>query len=204
MSMYLRRLNGILSFIVILFGIYIVALPFLPQIEYWIRDKSPEYIAPYSGKLAEAEGNDTQLPTPIENRLVIPAIGINEEILESNSISAINNGGTWRLPNTAKPTEDKNTVIVGHRFFGSDASTFYHLDKVKIGQLLAVYWEGKELLYEVVESKIVSSSAIEIEAPTDKKQLTIYTCTPIWTAKDRLVIIAKPIDSNSTKLLENM
>jgi sortase A len=201
--MRLRRLNGLLSFIVILLGIYIIAMPFLPQLEYWFRDKSPEYVAPYSGKLAASQGNTTDLPAPIENRLVIPSIGLNEEILESNSITAINNGGTWRRPNSAIPTDDDNTVIVGHRFYGSNTSTFYHLDKVKIGQLLAVYWEGQEILYEVVESKIVNPTAIEIEAPATEKQLTLYTCTPIWTARDRLVIIAKPVDPNSTNLSEN-
>jgi LPXTG-site transpeptidase (sortase) family protein len=55
-----------------------------------------------------------------------------------------------------------------------------------------------------VESKIVDPSAVEIEAPTTQKQLTLYTCTPIWTAKERLVIIAKPTDPNSANLLENI
>jgi LPXTG-site transpeptidase (sortase) family protein len=63
-----------------------------------------------------------------------------------------------------------------------------------VGQKLALFWEGKEYLYEVTETKVVEATAVEIEAPTKDKQLTIYTCTPIWTAKQRLVVIALPVD----------
>jgi len=188
----LRRTNSLLTFIVILLGLYIAVAPFLPQIEFWLRDKSPAYSAPYGGSLAESVGNTTSNPTPEENRIVIPSIGLNEPILESSNIGIITNGGTWRRPASAVPTEDNNTVIVAHRYYGNDTSTFYHLDKVQIGQMLAVYWEGHETLYEVIETKTVDPSAVEIEAPTTEKQLTLYTCTPIWSARNRLVVIAKP------------
>lgn len=189
----LRRFNSFLSFIVILLGLYIAITPFLPQISYWLRDKSPEYTAPYGGELAKAEGSDSSAPVPIDNRLVIPSIGINEPIIEGSNIWVITNGGTWLRPKSASPDGNGNTVIVGHRFYGNDISTFYHLDKVKIGQLMAVYWNGKETLYEVTETKVVDPTAVGIEAPTSEKQLTLYTCTPIWTAKNRLVVIAKPV-----------
>jgi LPXTG-site transpeptidase (sortase) family protein len=190
----LKKFNNLLSFVVIMLGLYIVITPLLPQIEYWLRDKSPTVIAPYGGDLARSVGNDTSLPPPIDNRIVIPSIGVNEPIIESTTINSINNGGTWRRPNTASPTEIDNTVIVGHRYFGNDISTFYHLDKLKVGQLLAVYWEGEEILYEVVETKIVDPSTVEIESSTSEQRLTLYTCTPIWTARDRLVVIAKPVN----------
>lgn len=193
----LRKFNNLLSFVVILLGLYITITPLLPQIEYWLRDKSPEASAPYGGDLAKSAGSDSTLPPPIDNRIVIPSIGVNEPIAESSSITAINNGGTWRRPNTSNPPDIDNTVIVGHRYFGNDVSTFYHLDKVEIGQLLAVYWNGEEILYEVVETKVVDPSAVEIEASTSEQQLTLYTCTPIWTARDRLVVIAKPINQEN-------
>ena len=116
--------------------------------------------------------------------------------MEGNSIAIISKGGTWRRPQSATPLDDGNTVIVGHRYYGSNVSTFYHLDKVLVGQKLALYWEGQEYLYEVTESKVVGPSAVEVEAPTQDKRLTIYTCTPIWTAKNRLVIIAKPLGAS--------
>lgn len=191
--MTLRKFNNILSILVIGLGLYIALSPFLPQIAYLLRDKSPTISAPYSGSLAESVGSNATEQIPSDNRIVIPSIQINEPIVTSNTINSIKDGGTWLRPNSKSPNDDGNTVIVGHRFYGSNVSTFYHLDKVKIGEKLAIYWEGAEILYEVTEVKIVDATQVEIEAPTKDKQLTLYTCHPIWTAKQRLVVIAKPI-----------
>lgn len=195
--MTLRRFNNLLSALVIGLGLYIAITPFLPMIGFWLTDKSPESRAPYSGVLAEIEGSDSDAPAPDENRIVIPSIQVDEPILESSNIGIINDGGTWRRPNTAVPTEVDNTVIVGHRWFGAEVSTFYHLDKVLPGQKLAIYWEGEEILYEVIDKRIVDASAVEIEKSTSHKTLTIYTCDPIWTAKNRLVITAEPVEDVS-------
>jgi len=191
--MTLRRFNNWLSVVVILFGGYIALSPLFPRVAYFFQDKSPEVSAPYSGELAQEIGSSSTASRPQDNRIVIPSIQINEPILEGSNIWVIRKGGTWRRPQSATPTENNNTVIVGHRYYGSNVSTFYNLDKVKIGQKLALYWEGKEILYEVTESKIVAATAVEIEAPSKEKKLTIYTCNPIWTAKDRLVVIARPV-----------
>ncbi len=191
--MSLRKFNNCLSAVVIVLGLYIALSPLAPQAGYLIRDKSPNASAPYSGALAESVGSSAKTQTPTDNRLVIPSIQINEPIMESNTINSIKDGGTWLRPNSKPPNADGNTVIVGHRFYGSNVSTFYHLDKVLVGQKLAIYWEGKEILYEVEEVKIVDATALEIEAPSVDKKLTLYTCHPIWTAKQRLVVIAKPV-----------
>jgi LPXTG-site transpeptidase (sortase) family protein len=191
--MTLRQFNNFLSVIVIMLGMYISASPFLPNLTRLTTDKSPEASAPYAGVLADSIGSSTTTAIPEENRIVIPSIQVNEPILEGSNIWVINKGGTWRRPQTSTPTQNNNTVVVGHRYYGNNISTLYHLDKVLIGQKIAVYWEGKEILYEVTETKIVKASAVEIEAPTKEKQLTIYTCHPIWTAKERMVVIAKPI-----------
>lgn len=189
----LRTFNHLLSIVVVVIGVYILITPLLPQVSYWLRDTSPETLAPFEGELAKSQGSSSSLAIPKENRLLIPSIGINEPIKESTTIDVIKDGGTWRRPQTAVPTDIDNTVIVGHRYYGSEVSTFYHLDKVEIGQDIAIYWDGKEILYEVSEIKVVPATAIEIEAPTDEKLLTLYTCTPVWTGKDRLVVVAKPI-----------
>ncbi len=188
-----RRFNNLLSVIVILLGLYIAVSPFLPEISYRLRDKSADASAPYSGDLAQSVGSNSNSEIPQENRIVIPSIQVNEPIKESSNIGVINDGGTWRRPNVSTPDQNDNTVIVGHRFFKDNISTFYHLDKVKPGHRLAVYWDGKEYLYEVTETKVVDPSAVEIENRSDEKKLTIYTCTPIWTARERLVVIAKPV-----------
>jgi len=197
MTITLRKFNNVLSLIVAGIGLYIALAPFLPVILFTFQDKSPEASAPYSGQLAKSEGSSATASIPDDNRLVIPSIQIDEPILEGDNIGLITDGGTWRRPNTANPTELNNTVIVGHRWYGDNVSTFYHLDKVQVGQKMAIYWEGEEIVYEVSEKKIVDATAVEIEGETDEKQLTIYTCDPVWTAKNRLVIVAKPVSDQA-------
>ena len=196
----MKKFNNFLSLVVIVLGLYIAVTPFLPQLEFWFRDTNPEHTAPYGGNLAKSSGSSTTNPPPKENRIVIPSISLNEPILESSNINVITNGGTWRRPSSATPKDNNNTVIVGHRYYGNNISTFYNLDKVKVGQLLAVYWEGQEFLYEVTETKVVTPSTVDIEAPTSERQLTLYTCTPIWTARNRLVVIAKPVQPGAEEL----
>ncbi|MCA9346023.1 sortase [Candidatus Saccharibacteria bacterium] len=192
--MTLRRFNNLLSILVIMLGVYIAISPFIPEITYKFRDKSPEHVAPYSGELAKEYGSRTEVSPPTENRLVIPSIGLNEIIKEGNYINVIKDGGTWHRPNTVTPDQSGNSVIVGHRFYGSNLSTFYNLDKVVAGDKLAIYWDGVELLYEVFEVKVVDPTAVEIESPTATRQLTLCTCHPLWTSSQRLVVIARPVN----------
>jgi sortase A len=53
-----------------------------------------------------------------------------------------------------------------------------------------LHWEGKPYRYMVKNILVVSPSQINIEEPTGENILTLYTCTPLWSAKDRLVIQA--------------
>ncbi len=190
----LRRFNNILSLIIILLGLYIALQPLLPQIGYLFRDKSPAAIAPYGGLLAEENGNTAPKPIPEDNRIVIPALSLDQPIKEGRDIWVIHDGGTWRRPHTSTPDKGGNTVIVGHRYYASKASTFYSLDKLEYHQKLAVYWEGKEYLYQIESIKVVDPKEIEVEGATEEPTLTLYTCHPLWSAKNRLVITAKLIN----------
>lgn len=196
----LHKFNNFLSFVVVALGLYIALIPLLPTIQLWWKQRGGVHV-PYSGALANASVNASKdnNPIPKDNRIVIPSISVNEPVFEGSSISVIDNGGTWRRPNSSNNPSSSNMVIVGHRFtYTNPYGSFYHLDKLKIGDHLAVYWQGKEYVYEVAETKVVEPTAQEVEAKTNNAQLTLYTCTPIWSAKQRLVVIAKPVDLNSS------
>jgi LPXTG-site transpeptidase (sortase) family protein len=199
--MNLRRFNHALTGLIALVGFYIILSPFMPTVQLWLADSSPESRAPYAGALAALESSSASA-APDGNRLVIPSILLNEPIYESNTINAIADGGTWRRPASSTPFEPGNTVIVGHRFFGRNVSTFYHLEKVTAGEKIAVYWEDKEMIYQVEEVKVVSPEAVDIESRTKDTRLTLYTCTPIWTARERLVVIARPVDKIEDRGME--
>lgn len=195
-----RRLNNILTILVLAGSLYLIVIPVWPKITWLFKDKSVS--APYEGRLHSAvsgENHDNPVkPTPKDNRIVIPSALIDEPIYTGSNIWVIENGGSWlKNLNVTSPKEQGNTVIVGHRFTYRDPEgAFYNLDKVSVGDLLAVYWGGEELLYTVTETKVVPATALEIESNTSDRQLTLYTCTPLVTAQNRLVIIAKPTEEN--------
>lgn len=156
-------------------------VPVLPQVSYVTKS------------ITNANGlkKDTVNQVPQDNRLMIQKIGLNVPINEGQNISALNTG-SWRRPNTSSPNKDGNTVIVGHRFTYRGNDMFYHLDKVKQGDNIRIWWEGKKYDYTVRAISEVGPEKTEVEAPTEIKQLTLYTCTPLWSAKNRLVVVAKP------------
>ena len=41
---------------------------------------------------------------------------------------------------------------------------------------------------------VVTPNQTAIQAPTNDNRLTLYTCTPLWTARNRLVVIAERLD----------
>lgn len=195
----LRHFNNFLTAIVIALSTYMILFPFLPYLELWRNSISDETGGVrYQGILAAESGqadNQNLSEPPQDNRLVLPSISLNEEVIVGDNPNLVHLGA-WHRPNTSTPDKGGNTVIVGHRFSYSSPATFYHLDKIKSGDKFAIWWEGKEYVYKVFETKIVPATAIEIERNTDKPIATLYTCTPIWTATNRLVVRAELINQD--------
>ncbi len=193
-----RQINNFLTIVVIVGALYIAVAPYWPNITWLFRDKTSS--APYAGELRSTTiKSGTVEPLPKDNRIVIPTAQINLPILEGSGIWVIDSGGSWRKDlNTTSPKDIGNTVIIAHRFsYQNPSGGFYHLDKVKVGDKLAIYWQGEELLYTVAETKTVPESATEIENETTERTLTLYTCTPVITAENRLVVIAKPVETGA-------
>lgn len=194
-----KQVNDGLSVVAVLLGVYIAVAPFLPNLSLWYKGAfqgGSGYT--YQGELASLDGEDVsseQLPPPEENTLLIPEIFLDQKILEGQTIDVIASGDVWRRPNTSTPDAGGNTVIVGHRWSYNNDGTFYHLDKLEVGDKFSVYWNKQEYVYEVFETKVVPPTEVSIEGTSEESVLTLYTCTPLWTATNRLVVISKLISS---------
>lgn len=193
----LRAINRLLSTLVALLALFILASPLLPLLTYQVGrwfDTTDGYR--YQSNLATASGAGlgSLIPVPRDrNILVIPQIGVDAEILEGSSASVLNRG-LWRRPRTGTPEKGGNTVITGHRFlYTNGPNTFYALDKMRIGDRFLIFWNGEEYDYEVEDIRTVTSDRVEIERNTKDDIVTLYTCTPLWTSKNRLVVRAKRI-----------
>jgi sortase A len=132
---------------------------------------------------------------PKDNRLVIPKIGVNAKIVEGSSENVMYKG-VWHIPSTSSPDKEGNTVISGHRFQyrPPNNTTFYLLDKLGKGDYLIVYWQGKEYDYRVTKTMVVGPKESSLLENTTKPILSLFTCTPLFTTKQRLFVIGELIN----------
>jgi sortase A len=170
-------------------------LPFLPKFSYWINDAKGLHKSPYVLRNS-TEVIDVPKPKPLDNRLVIPSIGVDQGVFQDGESSL--DKGLWLRPQGVAPDIDGNVVIAGHRFtYKNPNGEFYNLDKVKPGDVIAIFWDQKEYNYVAREIIVVPANALYIEDPTDQPQLTLYTCTPVWSTANRLVVVADLIYKES-------
>lgn len=201
LDLILLQVNRFLIIIFLILITYILWIPFLGEITRLVRsssDKTNGYVYQSRRALEQIKSGAIQIeqrslkPIPLDNTLVIPKISVDAKVLEGNTADILNTG-FWRRPKSSSPDKGGNVVITGHRFlYTSGPNTFYDLDKVHKGDDIILYWGGKEYSYVVDEVKIVAPTAVEIEEPTQEDVLTLYTCTPLWTSKQRLVVKARP------------
>lgn len=93
------------------------------------------------------------------------------------------------------PDKGGNTVIFGHRFkfMPPIGNTFYNLDKLLVGNEFELVWLGQKYKYRVIENKIIQPTDLSVLEQTSHSQITLITCSPLFSTKERLVVIAELI-----------
>lgn len=182
---------------------YLIISPFYPNIKYKITYDNPEIIADAKNeekvreKTAEIINSLPESEYLISpNRLIITKIGVNAPIVESNNEQYGLSRGAWHVPESSTPDKGGNTVITGHRFkyLPPNNVTFYLFDKLEAGDLISVIWQEKNYLYKIKETKIVPNTDLSVLNQTDESILTMFTCHPIYSTENRLVIVASLVD----------
>lgn len=189
---------------IVLVNLYTIALPFAPRLSYWWHTRgTTTATSSVETYFKKTSGDTTATKTDEEtsgNRLIIPRMLMNTEIIEGSIEQQYANlkKGAWRLPFSSTPGKGGNTVIVGHRFTYTEVrSIFYYLDKLQIGDEIGIQWEGKTYTYRVRSIETVAPTDTRVQEATDDTRLTLYTCTPLWNPKERLVVVAQPINEGS-------
>lgn len=184
-----KNIKRILLFLVAIsllaLAIYIALLLFWPKAH---KPKTTE----------ETQQTITQAQEEGKNILIIPAIGVNTQVLEGGE-EQLDHGVLHWLPKNGNPESGGNTILTGHSFVWGyipqqikEKSIFYNLHEVKVGDPIEVVWNKKHYSYKVTEVKSVKPNQTEIQDKTADPQLTVYTCTIGGSADGRVVVIAKP------------
>ncbi|SEF48457.1 sortase A [Butyrivibrio sp. Su6] len=123
--------------------------------------------------------------------LRIPSIDSENVVTEGTSKEALK-AALGHESDTVLPGELGNCVIAGHRNY-TFGKFFNRLEEVEIGDMIYIDTPTDTYSYRVYEIKTVKPEDVEILENTDKEILTLYTCTPIYIATHRLVVIAERV-----------
>lgn len=196
-----------LEFLAVAVFLYLVLSPFWPLWRYrWSMSQQSVTAFTDLGQVKQTvellSATDSQQPSDkqgkqavspgLGNRLLIGKIGVDTPIIDSTSETYGLNHGAWRYPGSSTPDQGGNTVLTGHRFkyLPPNNLTFYLFDQLQSGDLIAVKWQGQDYYYRVRGSKIVEPTDLSVLAPSSQPILTMFTCDPIFSQDQRLVIIA--------------
>ena len=122
-------------------------------------------------------------------RLIIPAIGLDEVVVEGVGDAELN-AGPGHLPGSAVPGEKGNAVISAHR-----DRHFSTLGELAIGDTVYTETLSKRTGWMVTKRRVVGAGKPALFS-TDAPMLTLTTCWPIryfGSAPDRLIIEAKHV-----------
>lgn len=198
-----KRLSLLFGGIVlIIIGAIGFTFPFLP-----FRFSSDfEYLSDVAAQSAFAHvassSGESLLPKPsidpshpsIQNRLIIQSIGVDMPLIQDSSANALLKGG-WVFPGTSTPPHGGNTVIFGHRvrYLPPISNTFYHLDRVRIGDTLSITWQNATYVYRVVETKMIEPTDLSVLDTSSTSRVTLITCAPLFSTRQRLAVVAERI-----------
>ena len=141
----------------------------------------------------------TSPPPPIEPivyangdvvaRIEIPSIGLDSKVVQGVTPEDLKKG-PGHYPDTPMPGELGNAAIAGHRT--TYGEPFSNLDGVEPGAEIIVTTVNGRFVYRATGSEVVSPAASEVVATTDPTvaRLTLTTCHPRWTARERLIVYA--------------
>ncbi len=121
-------------------------------------------------------------------RIKIPAIGVDVIVVEGTSASALR-AGAGHYPSTPLPCELGNVAIAGHRT--TYGRPFNQLDRLKPGDEITLETPVGTCKYTVNrEPFVIVPTDLSVLDPTTEGTLTLTTCHPKGSARQRLIVKA--------------
>ncbi|MGQ0824605.1 MAG: sortase [Actinomycetota bacterium] len=121
-------------------------------------------------------------------RIKIPKIGLDHAVYEGVSLTVIDVGpGHW--PGTPVPGGYGNSVFGGHRV--TNSHPFRDVDQLALGdEIVFELTDGTRPVYAVTEQFVVDPDAMWIVDQVDASIVTLFSCHPKGSARQRIVIRA--------------
>lgn len=125
--------------------------------------------------------------------LRIPKIGVDTVVVEGTDAADLRQGPGHYI-GTPLPGEAGNAAIAGHRT--TYGAPFYNLDALGRGDAIVLSTTQGVFTYSVERSVVVSPGDMSVLTPSAAPELTLTTCTPRFSASDRLVVQATLVQAS--------
>jgi sortase A len=119
--------------------------------------------------------------------LRIPKLGLDQYVVQGVGLGDLRKG-PGHYPETPLPGEQGNAAIAGHRT--TYGAPFNRLGELVDGDELQVTTLKGNYTYKVARVHVVKPSQVEVLNPTPSPTLTLTTCHPKYSAKERLIVVA--------------
>jgi len=121
-------------------------------------------------------------------QIVIESAAVDHVVVEGVDRTSLRRG-PGHMPWTPLPGQPGNAVISGHRT--TYGAPFHDLDAVEVGDEIVVETVIGRHVYEVRSVVIVDPTAVEVTHWRPGAWLTLTTCHPRFSARERLVVQAE-------------
>jgi sortase A len=137
------------------------------------------------------------LPGDALGKLLIPAIGVSEFVVEGTDADELRKG-PGHYPDTPLPGERGTSAIAGHRT--TYGAPFRKLDQVEKGDKIVVELPYGTFVYRVDRTQIVDDSALWVTKSVGHDQLVLTACHPLYSAAQRIVAFARLTERRPAKV----
>jgi len=140
---------------------------------------------------------ETAIGDPI-TKISIPAADLKPTVVVEGTGASALRAGAGHYPNTPLPGEEGNVAIAGHRT--TYGKPFANLDHLKPGDEIFLETPVGKYTYKVSKDPfVVSPTDFTVIAQTPGKTLTLTTCHPKGSARQRLVVKADLVSETANQ-----
>ena len=118
-----------------------------------------------------------------------PRISIPRLDLVARIGTSLNRGPAW-WPVTGRPGGGDTIAVAGHRT--THTRPFYRLDRLRPGDAIYLRWRGRVHAYRVTGRRILSAKQLHIGDARGHEILLLSACHPRGSARQRIVVYARP------------
>jgi sortase A len=122
--------------------------------------------------------------------LSIPKLRLTRVIPTGASVPQLRRHGVGRISWTPLPGQPGVVGIAGHRT--TYGAPFFRLGRLAPGDGIQVTYGGRRFDYVVTERRVVRPNQVDVlRAASGEQMIALITCTPVYSAKYRLVVLGR-------------